>query len=504
MFELGNPSENFEFYVNNSVFTLPNTEIKMDVIFYFLSKGIDIAKELGYYMGLRDKSIGYIITFLFFYKNLEYYDLCDNHRLFLKYKKDKNFILKYQNNREYLLNKINKNLENVHECVLLSAITTPSVFRNVTKFNFNPIFVNEDCKFDRSSLDNGINEYYETENLEEFDEILEIDPSIIYKFINSTKYCYILKLDVKNRLNISPYHYYYYFYKNYIKVINIFKNIRLSNCYSFIEYYNVNIENFKINEKKYCKDYFIYDFEYIEGRKYANKYKNLYINYNIYNYLCKYLSKNIYFFDNKFIFSKNDTYSLSRECNGNKNMNKLKNIIEKHLNSFPGDLFLYDFDNTLSVLRHELLRYINDDKLKPPFIKYQNSDFDVFPPFEIKKLSKASKKNKLIIFTMRDSTQLVEIERYLDYFDINAHIILVSDYTKLLKSQSKYNVLIHEWDNFSKYLGWSDDIKIKSLHFADDILDNFNRIDEFCENMNVELNLYLVNLSDEYFEKYIT
>ena len=85
MFKIGNPKKNFEFYIKNRFLILPKTKIKIDVITYFLTKANDIAMEIGWFLGFRNKSTGYIITFLFFYQNLDYYDL----------ENDINFISRY-------------------------------------------------------------------------------------------------------------------------------------------------------------------------------------------------------------------------------------------------------------------------------------------------------------------------------------------------------------------------------------------------------------------------
>ena len=292
MFILGNPSKNFDFYKKNTHIAIPNTKLKVDTICYLLMKGNDIAMEMGEYLGLKKKCIGYTITFLFFLKESIEKDVSI-----------KKIVSKYQNDRKYLVKKFKqfsrKNCENIDNCTLLCCLLNFKLKLYLTRYEFDPIFlgpiINEYS--DKDFLTNSeSNKFYYSYNLKEFDEILNLDPKTIYKFYNSTLYTNIGSYEYSTMILSSPYHYYNMYIKNnYIGTINIMVNMDLSNCILFSELYNIDLSNVNTNhlsknQKKYCKEKFKFDFEFIENKKYNKKYSKLYNNYYKYNYLCNYIN----------------------------------------------------------------------------------------------------------------------------------------------------------------------------------------------------------------------
>jgi hypothetical protein len=389
------------------------------------------------------------------------------------------------------------NINNLDDSALLAAIMIPIVFKNITGYMFNIDFVSNKNIHIEEHPSPFLNIFY-CNDYNKFKDFLNIDTKFIYKFKNSMK--------SKNNVYASPYHWCYYYHINMNILKNIFINMNLSNCYLFAELYNINIKELNFKETKYCKDKFIFEFESIEERPYSPNHNKLYQNYILYNYLCEFISRNFYLNDDNNVKIDNlDLKLLSFNCAGDIINDKLKNIVDIHLNSSPGELFIYDFDETLSVYRHELDKWVDTTKIKIEYLKNNtNPKSDIFPLFDIKKLSEASKKNKILILTMRSSKELAEIKEYVKYFDINSYILPAGDYHLENRYFTKIEVLNQEWNNIKDFIELNANTKIKSIYFADDLSRNFIGFDTFCKNKNIKLKLFLVNLLDEYLIKYIS
>lgn len=505
MFTLGNPSRNFDFYKKNTHVTIPNTKLKVDTICYLLTKGNDIAMEMGEYLGLKKKSIGYTITFLFFLKETKEKD-----------SSIKKIVSKYQNDRKYLVKNFNKfsskNCENIDNCTLLCCLLNFKLKINLTRYEFEPIFLGPIIKefSDRDFiLKHEPNKFYYSSNLKEFNEILKLNPKTIYKFYNSTLYTNMGSYQYSTMILSSPYHYYNMYIKNnYTGTINIMSNMNLSNCNLFSELYNIDLSNVNTNhlsknQKKYCKEKFKFDFEFIENKKYDKKYSKLYDNYYKYNYLCNYISSNFYYEDNTLFLENNTLSNITCYCDGNDNMQKLENMINKHHNSKKGELFIYDYDDTLSTDRYILeSNGIELEKLDCRHIENEDKIFNTYVLFDVDNLSKASQKNKCIILTKRFSEYIEDIKIFIEKFKINAHIIATKDYEEL-NLYTKSDIIKYLWNNIPRILDWNQKTKINSIYFADDMVENFEGFEDLGIDNNIEIYLYHVNLPDEYFQKYI-
>ena len=516
MFHKGDPVKNFEVYLNNKNVQLDeHSPVVIDVISYFLAIDPGIAVEIGEYIGLVNKSIGYIITFLFFVKNIieepEYFVTFIHN---MQDKGDQFFLdeLKYDKLFKH------KKFEDLDPCTLFCAFVNRDLYYDICCFDFESKFmrksliedIEDNYNSDFSLKNNDINKFYYCPDKIEFEKILNIDPRFIYKYIYSTKNLKLAQGEYSNILITSPYHYYYFFYRETPEIFKILENMNLKNCINYAEIYKIPVENINISpfKKYYCKDKFKFDFKFIEGIDYDDKYEYLYKNYIIYNYLTTYISLNFNYDTDEnvlYIDDKELIIPVTDHCAINNSVLNIDNIIEKHLNSSPGNLFIYDFDNTLGIERSELIdNGIEIEKLSVPFCEsIESKDEDIFPIFSIEKLSKASKYNKPIILTKRFFGYTDDIEMYLTKFNVDAYILPMRSFRGKIDKYTKLEVIDAIWEYIPNKLGWSKDTIIDSIDFADDDYENFVDFDKSLKERKVDITLYPVNLMNEYFSKYI-
>lgn len=179
----------------------------------------------------------------------------------------------------------------------------------------------------------------------------------------------------------------------------------------------------------------------------------------------------------------------------------LESVFNLHMSSKPGNLFIYNFDNTLGV---DELILLGKYKLEPDQNRpYSYSDgLKLYAPTGIEKLSAASKFNKPIILTKRYYGGTDDIREFLKKFNINAYVVPMLLYNGL--RMSKPEVIEKIWDYIPEDIGLPEGVKIKTIDFADDLESNFEDINNIFANKNLKnISTHLVSLEDEFVKEYL-
>ena len=419
----------------------------------------------SFFMIPDNKSIGFKITFLYYIKNRLKY----NNILKLIDNKKKLYLTEISKfSKEELINFINKN-----------------------KKSYDFYFYDE-CLLFLLALDNNIlySESYLFESEEECNffekNILTLNSNIIFKIINAIKYDSKYNIFKDNMILESPYHTVYIYYKNNKNKFNVLLYCNINNINDILHICNMVYEPRGYigydSKEKYCFKKYIKDSKFL-----SNDNINLELNYD--NYL-----KYNYFI--KYIIMNDMNYSIC-DCDGDLNAfeikiheEKISNIFFKHLNSKKGQLFVYDYDNTLALPKY---------KLWDGIINIKNKSSIPITPISISILSTASKNNKAIILTKRSYNKTKDIEIFLNKYKIDAVIIPMKHF--LNKKLSKAEVLDNLWNKIPKLVEWGNDIKINELNFCDDLIKNMEGFDNtFKKKHNlININLNLVSLKNEYY-----
>lgn len=500
---------------------------------------IDIYEALGF--SLDKKNIGTIISVLFLIKK----NLAD--------------VVEGDNkmNFEILMeNDILKDL-NYEENVDISAeefIFKNNIFQKKEKFiknNLDIAFIEANSriiskKYLKILKDyfNGINvgkmNLFEFKNLEEKiffeNEILTLDPKFVMRVLKAFSHqtSEVLKENKKGGdpkaimnfniyresdklMNKSPYHMLYKVYKLCNPFYNIFGYTTLENVKLVSKLYRFDYENdIKYDDldfTKLCEKKLKSDFVYLVKEETLNNefqdVKNASYKYIIYKSFLRYIltkftiddiNNDVNFIIKNDIMVSSDDYNIC-DCvfdiyQNRKNLRELNSIFEHHLkNPESTNLYIYDFDNTLAIDYLELLYegiYVESDN----YSKYGDGLLYAAKGIEI--LSQASKINKPIILTKRYYGETKDLRKFLNKFDIKAYLLPTLSYKA--KDTTKSQVLEEEWKYILRDLKRSEGVK--NIFFADDLVENFEGIENLKEFIEGEIKTFEVSLQDEYAKNY--
>lgn len=460
-----NPKENLEIFLDYD-FYRADYNFYVEMIEYIMcwTSENEIDRMLSYFKIPTTKSIGFKITFLYFIKNNKPSDILTNNQNKKKYTNSISEL-----NRKELL-EVLKEFKKSYELYFYDE-TVLFAMANGCDIVSNDLLMMKN----KGEID------YFTEN------ILTLNPRLVYKIINAIKMNKKYNFYKNQVLYESPYHIVYYYYKDNIENFGILSYVNLKNIDDVYKLYDLHYEantyedypeKMKYCCKKYIKDHkFLSDSEFIDTEKYDS-----YLKYNYFiNYVVNEGKKMI-----------NDTC----ECNGDIksfeiliNTKKISEVFFQHLNSKEGQLFVYDFDDTLSIPRHKVWDgLLTGNKGKSNII-----------PKSIEILSQASKINKAIILTKRNPNNIKDIEQFIKQFDINAVIIPMRNF--LNTKMSKCEVLNHLWSKLPKFANWKQVTNINELYFCDDLVRNMDGFNQnFIDQHHLKkMELNLISLKNEYF-----
>lgn len=510
-------------------FDFVDTEYGIVEIFeYLMCHHYETAKQIYETLGMdpSGKSIGNIISTLFLIKGDGY---IGEREISKSTKEELLEIMKYMNsdyqkNPNYLKR---LDISFVEAIVSRGSMRAQKLLKSVPKKNINYYYGFGDYT-KLFAKENSLYVFKNEEEVKFFEEnILTLDPKIVIRIIKAFIFEPITKTDEINNLPFtnynpydentkkllaSPYHLVYRIYKDCRPFFNIFSY--------------TNIENVGIVSQLYIPNFFpdqtiVNDLGEICTKKLRSNYAYLVdSDRDIEDATRKFMNYNSFIeYILMFFRAENEELIYVKEPQGTREYSlydcipstleymeamsrvNMENVFDLHLASNPGDLFVYDFDNTLGVEGLTLLQ-------KYRFVPEENRIYSSSPegilyaPNGIEKLSRASKLNKPIILTKRFYGGTNDIREFLRKFDIDAHIVPMLVYNGY--TMTKPVVIDEIWNYIPEDIGLPEGVKIKTINFADDLRENFDDINKILASRNLEdIKTHLVSLEDEFIKEYL-
>lgn len=506
---------------------------------YLMAWDNEMARQLYEDFGAdtTGKSIGAIISKLFLIKGDEFFPKDEDYELDNRTEED----LKSEIVYESKFFQTNKEIVNRLDISFIEAIASSHSERaknmivNIPRSNKTYYYDNGSLNEMKEAKTSPYNSFYvfDDEKEVEFfeDNILTLDPKLVIRIVrafsletqtvfrgeNLPNFKFYNAYDENSKkMVVSPYHLVYHIYKDCRPLFNIFIYTDILNVEYVSKLYNFNFdpENSIVEDLgKMCTFKLRSNYIYLAPKKYLENpsmnIENALYKFMFYNAFVEYVLYSLVVVNDKLFFNKQPKYKReyslcdcipdAKRYEDAVNRVKLEDVFDLHLNSKEGDLFVYDFDNTLGIQFGALLK----DKIIPeksrPYSYYDGEK--MYAPNGIEKLSQASKFNKPIILTKRHYGNTNDIREYLKKFDINAYIVPMLLYNG--REFTKPEVIYKIWNYIGEDIG-QPGIKIKSINFADDLEENFEDINIVLDGKKLkDIKTHLVSLENEFIREYL-